>query len=115
MVDVDDLVKQFVDAAERHGSGMEQGNSNSTNCAYDDLVEITVAIKEKSSDGLRALTPLLRHASPSVRKCAAFRLLMLCTDEAVAVLEEVANESSYVGFDAEMILEEWRKGNLKPP
>ena len=35
--------------------------------------------------------------------------------EAIDTLKKISKESGIVGFEAEMVLEEWKKGNLKIP
>ena len=51
----------------------------------------------------------------SVRIWAAYALLHVNTPKAVKALKEIVkNDSGIMGFNAEMTLDEFKKGNIKP-
>ena len=68
-----------------------------------------------SESGLAALRTLLEDPSDHVRCWVAVGLICRGEDRARAVLDTLAEESSLVGFNARMVLEQFDKGQLKPP
>jgi len=109
--DMDTLLAQFVDAAELHGDNNETGDSDAANRGYDKMVRTLQQIDRVAGNRL-PLKSLLAHRHPWVRKCAAARLLNHAPDVAVATLTDISKVPGIIGFDAEMTLKEWCKGNL---
>ncbi len=114
MSDLREIIKRYENAAKGHGQATEQGDSDNANRAYDDIVD---AIKDLKSAGghLSALATLLEHDDPHVRCWSASHLLWDCTEEAVAVLQDLSTHSGIVGLDATMTLREWENGTLTLP
>lgn len=71
---------------------------------------------ERGEEGRMALLDLLNHPDPHVRTWAAAHSLEFAPDRAEATLNEVAqSDVGIVSFDAEITLEQWKKGELKFP
>ena len=106
------LIEEYARVAIQLGTATEEGDSEATNLAYDQLDEL---FRNIVAEGLRLeLLQLLDHRQPAVRSKTAFHTLAVSPERAEAVLAAVSKESGLVGFSAGMTLEEWRKGDLKP-
>ena len=64
----------------------------------------------KARGGLDALSELLAHESPDVGSAAAAFLLRYKTEEALAVLREVAQRPGLIGFEASEAIKRWEEG-----
>lgn len=64
----------------------------------------------RGNAGRDALTVLFCHPSPDVRSMAAAYLLRYRTQEAIAVLEEVARGQGLIAFEAGQALKHWNEG-----
>lgn len=73
-----------------------------------------IAIELYKSGEIEKLKPLLYNEHDAVRFETASDLLPFYTEEAEAVLEELApKKGASLYLAAEMTLREWRKGNIK--
>lgn len=101
----------IVDSAQKHSIASENGDFKTANKNYD-LIKKAVEYLRKHN-GIDELKGLLTHTEISVKIAASSYLLKHFEREAVKVLEEIANKSiPHKSFDAKMILQEWKKGNL---
>jgi hypothetical protein len=113
---MEELVARYVSAAEKHGKATERGDASSANRAYDQGMEALRELRAMPDRGEAVLLDLTNHQSDWVRVIASTDLLPLNESQAQATLEKLANSSNaIVGFDAEMVLKEWRAGRLKVP
>ncbi len=106
-----DLIQKYKKAAELHGEGTLEGNSNKTSSAHDILIAVYSELK--NNDSVKDLRVLIKDPNSSVRTWSAMHLLPFFEDESINVLDEVSKEKSLVGFSASMTLKEWRAGKLK--
>ena len=113
MKDVDTVVERFVDASIKYGEAQEEGASRIVNKQSKIIRQIVVEVKRdyESTDG--KFDELLKHPNNYVRLHAAFCLLSHNPKEAEAVLVDISHMRGLLGFEAEMTLQEWKKGNLK--
>lgn len=110
----DKFIEKFIEASVKYGKTMEAGNAKIANKNSDIIRKIRGKWKSNQEDVLEDLLLLLNHKEDYVRLNAAFTLLPLSPDKAEAVLKELAlKERCQLGFEAEMILREWKKGHLK--
>lgn len=106
-----DLYK-FASACTLKGEYEEIGDSKNGNKQYKTINSIYLLLKKENR--LDELLELLDHENPYVRSWAAGYILQISPLRAEKTLEELANiKSRPVGFNAEMTLREWKKGNLK--
>lgn len=110
-LEIPELLAAFEEASKKHADALEKGDHKTVNRNYDKIVQIVNTLR--SLDKIDYLLSFLNHTSTGVRLAAAAFLLSTYEKEAVAVLEEIKNGDSFQSLDAEMTLEEWRKGNLK--
>jgi len=111
----DASVDTFVRAATAHGAATDSGDHKEANAAYTRMIAALKKIREHADEGNAILTDLLVHEDPHVRLSAATFLLPLDEDAAIRVLEALASEPPFVGFNAKMVLREWKAGRLKLP
>lgn len=112
-MEVTDLERRFVEAAQLHGFYRNEGNPTPTNAAYDQAIAALRALQAQPGRGQRFLLASLENTDPSVVLWAAFYLLPHEEASAVEALERVARGADRVAFDAETTLQEWRAGRLK--
>ena len=61
------------------------------------------------------LTELIKNKYPAVRSTAAYFLLPYDKETAEKELASLFKEGNGIGFNAKMIMKEWKKGTLKFP
>jgi len=109
------LVTSYRAAAIRHGIANATGSFRSGNKDADLMLSI---YKELSHRGLKSQTKLLcllDDADSSVKAWAATHSLNFAAPAALATLKSLVSEEGLAGFNAEMVLKEWKKGNLRIP
>lgn len=109
------LLDQYASAAIAQGKSIQNADSVEGNAQFDLQLRLLKEIDSSTNLGRRALVSLLTHEDMWVRESAATHLLGVEEHVAIKVLEEVANSSGIVAFNAEMVLKEWRAGNLNIP
>jgi len=118
MSSVDLLIAKYVNAAIRHKEGYTSGNSKKANAAADALAEVAADLDCHGDLGKAALAQLMDHGSMAVR-CSAARDCLFLPDhgnKARQTLSEIARQDEgLIGFDAEMVLKVWDKGDLHDP
>ena len=108
---VEEAACVFKENAIAHGDCTESGDYKKGNVCYDTITDAIHFINAAHMS--EVFEPLLSDANPSVRSWSAFALLHIDTKRAVKTLEEIAKQdNSLVSFSAEMILSEFRKGNI---
>lgn len=110
-----DAQKEFIDAAIRQGDSTELGDSKAANAAFDRKTAARRALGSCTDRGATVFRSLLGHPHANVRLSAATSLLPLDEEKATAALESIAQLPGFVGFNAEIVLEEWRAGRLQLP
>jgi len=109
------VVEAFVSAAVAHGAATDSGDHKRANAAFTRKVRALEKLRECPDRGRSTLEALLAHEDPHVRCSAATYLLPLDEDGATAVLTQLTSEPPFVGFNAKMVLREWKAGRLKVP
>ena len=105
-------IDKFIKLSVKAFDAQELGNSRIVNSCNNDIIKI--AQKLYQLDKIIELVPLLYHEHVSVRYNAAVKLLPFETVLSEAVLEELASKKGTLTyFSAQLMLKEWRKGNLK--
>lgn len=108
-------VDSFVEAAVAHGTATDAGDHRRANAAYARLVEALDRLRRLPDRGRSKLTAMLAHDAPHVRYAAATYLLPLDEGAALAALADLTSEPPFVGFNAEMVIQEWRADRLRLP
>ncbi len=111
-----ELVTQYEEAAIQHGESTESGNYKKTNRAHEIVAGVYRELRRRGQEDQELLLALLSSENLAVRVWAATHSLEFRPKRGEPILEAVvAGPLSLVQLDAEMVLKEWRKGNLKFP
>jgi hypothetical protein len=110
----DRRIETYAAAAATHGRATAAGDSSSANKAHGVIAEV---YRELRKDGAREeLLPLLQHPDASVRAWAATHALDFAPTEGEPALQQLAaQESGFIGFNAQQALNVWREGKLSFP
>ena len=106
-----ELEKKFINACISKAEADKTGDSKTGNKYYKVINDVYLTLKE--SGKLTEILVLLNHENPNVRLWASTYALQIPKSDAVNVLETISHMNGLLGFDAGMVLSEWRKGNLK--
>ncbi len=106
------LLEEYANAAIQQGRATLSGDYTTGNLASDILTGIYRRLKSEGVEAQRRLQVLLNHPDRSVRAWAATHTLEVGPEESERVLQEEASGDDILAFDAQMVLELWRKGTL---
>lgn len=112
MVNTEKLISRYIEASIKYGKAQEEGDAKKVNKCANIIRKIRTELKKDSPIYVEKLEPLLVHENDYVRLKTAFDLLPILTEQAEEVLVELSNKKGLIGFEAEMTLEEWKRGNL---
>jgi hypothetical protein len=105
-------VETFIESATQHSTASENGDYKTANRHYA-LVQKAVRYFRETSQ-IKELEKLLDHPDVRVRLAAAAYSLGHYKQKAITVLEDiVAQRIPHKSFEAELILNEYRKGNFE--
>ncbi len=97
-----------------HSDCTEDGNYKRGNKAHDALVALLPIIDEMS-EGRQMLSMLFENDHPGVRSWAATHCIEVNEEQAIDVLSKIAEQKGPLSISAHMVLELWKKGELKIP
>lgn len=107
------ILDEYIAAAHVHGEASVKGDNEEANEAYSKLIAIVRQLRQAPDQGAADLKEALKNEDAHVQCWAATHLLPLDETIAVSTLERLAADSaSLAGFDAKMVLREWRAGSL---
>jgi hypothetical protein len=109
--DLESLVNQYVESAKAHANEKLR-DSHEANRQHAKLVSAFHKLKEFGDPGWKAIRILVSHESPDVRLWAATHLLQVEPQKACEALEQLTQLEGFVGFEAGIVLSEWRAGRL---
>lgn len=112
VVIMDELIEKYVMASINYGKAQEEGDFDKQNKNTAILRKVRIKIKENNSIYVKSLEQLLEHENDYVKLKSAYDLLPILTVKAEKTLMELSNRKGLLGFEAEMILQEWKIGNL---
>lgn len=102
----------FESAAIEHARSSENSDYKRANSNHDVIVKAMAFLKNRGE--VKLLSKFLSHDSEGVRVWAAAYLLPIREENAVKVLEAIADGPRGIQrLNAATTLSEWRKGNLK--
>lgn len=114
-LNINELLEIYVEAAAGHGTATLDGNYRKANRHHDALAAVYRELRSRGTAAQRSLLGLLNHPNAGVRCWAAAHALEFAPDEGEPVLEALTKTPGIFALDAEMALQEWRKGALKFP
>jgi hypothetical protein len=106
---LDELIKNFIDNAKKHGEFLERENKVNTKIG-DNIWLIHSALKKLDPE-LNSLVPLLDYDNNSVRKLSALYLLSIREKEALETLDQLSKKEGTVADNAKNIAKSWRDGD----
>lgn len=105
-------IETLIDSANKHSNASEMGDYKSANKNFTLIQKAVYYLRE--NDGINKLEELLNHKDISVRLAAASYFLAHNADKAILILENIVRQKiPHKSFEAKMVLDEYRKGNLK--
>ena len=104
-------MEQFVDASIKYGEAIEQGDSKKTNKQSCIIREIRKQLLDCNK--LDLLISSLQHNNDYVKLNVASSLIVILPEDSRKILQELQNRKGLIGFEAEMFIQEWDKGNIK--
>lgn len=112
-------IAKFVDGyrsyAEKHGVATNEGDYKVANKSHDKLLKALKKIRSFGEEGSLALLSLTDDDNDSVRCWAATHSLTFNEEKAEKTLQDLTLKGGPISFNAEMVLDEWRKGTLEIP
>lgn len=112
---LEELIDAYSRSAIAHGRGTEEGDPDKANASFHVMAAVCRELRARGRDAQASLLNLLKSNEIYVRLWAASHCLEFSPKDAEKVLEGLSGGTSVVAFDAEMTLNEWRKGRLKFP
>jgi len=110
-----DIVGRYIDTFCNAAIDKGDGTSDRDHEFYDLMKSMYLKL-ENHPLGMEAFRKLLEHKSSIISSWAASQLLAKYDNKmALLVLEHISKEDSFEGFSAEIVLKEYKNGNLKPP
>lgn len=109
------IINRYRLAAEAHGKATTCGDYKSANRNYDEMIKSLELLKGFGAEGSDALVELCEDDSDAVASWAATHTLRVDEPRALLALRRVASKSGIVAFGAEMVMEQWEKGELTLP
>jgi len=110
---IGELIAKYRRHAVEHGAATEAGDYKKGNAHHDRLIEVLGDLRQHGAQGEQALLDLMRDESASARIWAATHSLSVDEAQARRALESLSAEPGIIGFEAQMVLSEWDKGNLR--
>jgi hypothetical protein len=109
---IEDAVKIIIDSAIKHSIASENGDYKVANKNYMLLQEAIYFLRDKNR--IDKLQDLISHNDISVRLSVASYLLIHNEEMAISVIKNIIEQKiPHKSFTARMVMEEWKKGNLK--
>ncbi|MCY1074686.1 DUF2019 domain-containing protein [Archangium lansingense] len=109
------LVEEFGTLSAEHGRDIEGAKPKAANRKFDVLVAIRRELRERGPEAQRQLLKLMDSPEPGTRYWVASYALEFAPSEAELVLAELAKiPRSFVGFTAELTLQQWKAGTFNP-
>lgn len=109
--DYQDAISLFIESCEKYAFYADKGDNKLVNKNYG-LIKKTVDYLRENNYEYK-LKPFLESDDYWIKLWASTFLLKHYEQESILVLEEIASKSiPRISFDAKMVLQEWRKGNL---
>lgn len=110
---VREAIRKFRRAAIEKGDFAQPASRD--HALHDEMAQAWQALERLGDEGREAFKALLSDESVHVRTWVASQLLALGDASGIPVLEADASSGGIPGLDSELVLQEWRRGQLKPP
>ncbi|MBQ8103620.1 MAG: DUF2019 domain-containing protein [Afipia sp.] len=112
---IEDLVAIFTAIAEKQNAALEGIRSAEYNRLYRQMEKVEAQLKAREGDQRRALLPLYRHPSPTVRFKAAIATFVFAPREAREVLQLIKDRKEFpIAMNASQMLSAIDEGRYTP-
>jgi hypothetical protein len=105
------LVADFSEASSIHFDATIAGDWKSANSHAKKINKSFLEIRKLGTDARTALLNLVDTEPFPVAAMAAVYSLKFCPERALAALEKIAKEPSFIGFEAEQAIKRWTEGS----
>lgn len=112
---IHNLIEKYREHAQAHGRATLSGDYKAANRSHDELVALVPMIRAFGDPGKAALLELTEDADEAVVCWSATHALAFDEGRALAALESLAMKQLPIGFNAKMVIREWKKGELVLP
>ncbi len=109
----DHPLDQYISSAKSHGEASVSGDHKKANDSYDRIIASFKKLKAIGRSD--RLLGLLSHDDANVRLWAATHSLEWDEGEAIRTLRALAASDEFASFSAQVILEQWDKGEFVKP
>ncbi|WP_055666125.1 hypothetical protein [Desnuesiella massiliensis] len=111
MSKIEKLVEEYINASIKHGKCTEDGDYKLANKQYI-IIEKSITELKLMEKGIDELENLLEHQSDYVKLWSARYLLLDKEVKAKQTLLSLTKKPGFLGFTAQITLDEWSKGNI---
>ncbi len=108
----DQLIAEYRELAQAHGQATINGDFKAANRSHDRLISLLTSIRSLGVDGQARLLRLTCDSDDSVSCWAATHTLPFDECRALEVLDTLSSKSGPIGFNAKMVILQWKKGEL---
>ncbi len=112
---IEDVIQNYKNLAIAHGKATLAGDYKAANKNHDKLISLVPMIRDYGKEGVAALARLAEDADDAVVCWSATHLLKSNEAKAIAALNRLTAKSGPMAFNAEMVLKQWKKGELVLP
>lgn len=99
-------------ASIQYGEAQQLGDSKKVNKNADIIRQLRMQSRNDECY-IIGMEKLLLHENDYVRLKASYDLLPFMTDKAEKTLNEIFQKPGLIGFETEMLMKQWKKGELK--
>ena len=111
IVEIKGALKIFEESAQKHQEATDVGDYKTANKNYDSIIIAVKYLKEHNL--IDDLLPYLNSQSIAVKLWASTFLLPYHESDAISALKDLIKVKGIISLDAETVLVEWERGNLK--
>jgi hypothetical protein len=112
MEGIEHIINQYRQAAFLHGQATLTGNYKNGNRHHDVIIGCYIKLRTIGIEAIEHLATLLDDGDDNVVSWAATHLLPYHEKQSIETLTNISTKPGIIGFNAQMVLSEWRKGAL---
>lgn len=110
---LESLESSYRECGESFSAAVKLGDAELCNKNFKKRAAICKELKACGEQGEMALRRLMKDRSDAVAVWAATDSLLFAEEEALGVLDSIARKKGLIAFDARVIAEQWRSGELR--
>lgn len=111
-MDVNNIIKNYVDAAILYGEEQEKGNAKKVNKQVERINNSIAILRKYDLLNNEVFLNLLYHENDYVKFHTAYSILHVNEKEALKNLELLSQKGGLLGFESKISIEEYKKGNI---